>query len=77
MIGFTSNVFTLSFRSATTSTFDSVKSRLAWRPVWRIQKPARSMSIRTIVAVAARLMSALRQKPCQARRRLKTTNEIT
>ena len=42
-----------------------------------IQKPASSRSIRTIVAVAARLMTALRQKPCQARLRLKTTKEIT
>ena len=42
-----------------------------------IQNPARSMSMRTIVAVAARLMRALRQNPCQARLRLKTTNEIT
>ena len=41
-----------------------------------IQKPASSSSIRTIVAVAARLMTALRQNPCQARRMLKTTNEI-
>ena len=41
-----------------------------------IQKPASSRSIRTIVAVAARLISAFRQKPCQARRRLKTTNPI-
>ena len=41
-----------------------------------IQKPASSRSIRTIVAVAARLMTALRQKPCQARLMLKTTNEI-
>src|SRR4051794_11837992 len=58
-------------------TFDSVKLRAALRPVWMIQKPASSSSIRTIVAVAARLMSALRQKPCQARLRLKATNEIT
>ena len=57
-----------------TSTFDSVKSRAESSPVWRIQKPARSSSIRTIVAVAASDISALRQKPCQARRRLKTTN---
>ena len=42
-----------------------------------IQKPASSSSIRTIVAVAARLMSALRQKPCQARLTLKKRNEIT
>ncbi len=40
-----------------------------------IQKPASSRSIRTMVAVAARLMTALRQKPCQARFRLKRTNE--
>ena len=61
---------------ATTSTFCSVKSRADNRPVWMIQKPARSTSIRTIVAVAARLMSAFRQKPCHARRRLKTTKPI-
>ena len=42
-----------------------------------IQKPDRSRSMRTIVAVAARLITALRQKPCQARLMLKTTNEIT
>ena len=42
-----------------------------------IQKPASRRSIRTIVAVAARLISALRQKPCQARRTLKNRNEIT
>ena len=42
-----------------------------------IQKPASSRSIRTIVAVAARLMTALRQKPCQARLMLKTTKVIT
>jgi hypothetical protein len=29
------------------------------------------------VAVAARLMTALRQKPCQARLMLNRTNEIT
>ncbi len=32
--------------------------------------------MRTIVAVAATLMTPFRQKPCQARRRLKATNEI-
>ena len=37
-------------------------------PVWMIQKPASSRSIRTIVAVAARLITAFRQKPCHARR---------
>ena len=42
-----------------------------------IQKPASSSSIRTIVAVAARLMTALRQNPCQARLMLKRTNAIT
>ena len=42
-----------------------------------IQKPARRSSIRTIVAVAARLMTALRQNPCQARLMLKKTNGIT
>jgi hypothetical protein len=42
-----------------------------------IQKPASSRSIRTIVAVAARLITALRQKPCQARLTLKTMKEIT
>ena len=36
-----------------------------------IQNPASRSSISTIVAVAARLMTALRQKPCQARLRLK------
>ena len=33
--------------------------------------------MRTIVAVAAMLMIALRQKPCHARLTLKTMNEIT
>jgi hypothetical protein len=33
--------------------------------------------MKTIVAVAARLITALRQKPCQARRRLNATNAIT
>ena len=33
--------------------------------------------MKIIVAVAARLMTAFRQKPCQARRRLNATNEIT
>ena len=42
-----------------------------------IQKPARSSSISTIVAVAARLISAFRQKPCQARLMLKKRNVIT
>ena len=42
-----------------------------------IQKPASRRSIRTIVAVAARLMTAFRQKPCQARVMLNRTNEIT
>ena len=41
-----------------------------------MKKPASSNSIRTIVAVAARLIRAFRQNPCQARLRLKTTNEI-
>ena len=65
---------TLTF--AVTSTFCSVKSSADSSPVWMIQKPASRMSIRTIVAVAARLISALRQNPCQARLRLKTTNPI-
>ncbi len=42
-----------------------------------IQKPASSSSISTIVAVAARLISALRQKPCHARLTLKKRKEIT
>ena len=42
-----------------------------------IQNPARSRSIRTIVAVAARLMTAFRQNPCQARLKLKKTNGIS
>ena len=42
-----------------------------------IQKPDRSSSMSTIVAVAARLMTALRQKPSQARLTLKTMKEIT
>ena len=46
------------------------------QPVWTIQKPASSSSIRVIVAVAARLIAALRQKPCQARDTLKARNPI-
>ena len=42
-----------------------------------MKKPESSSSIRTMVAVAARLISALRQKPCHARRMLKKRNEIT
>src|SRR5512140_2537227 len=60
-----------STRSATTWTFCSAKSSPASRPAWTTQNPARSMSIRVIVAVAARLIAALRQKPCQARWMLK------
>src|SRR3954468_19925540 len=59
-----------------TSTFCSVKSSADSSPVWMIQKPASSTSIRTIVAVAARLIRAFRQKPCQARRMLKTMKPI-
>src|SRR4051794_38085364 len=65
-----------SLRSATTETFCSTNSSPARRPAWTIQKPARSISINVIVAVAARLIAALRQKPCQARRTLKARNEI-
>ena len=42
-----------------------------------MKKPASRSSIRTMVAVAARLMSAFRQKPCHARLTLKNRNEIT
>ena len=41
-----------------------------------MKKPASSRSIRVIVAVAARLIAALRQNPCQARDRLKPRNAI-
>jgi len=41
-----------------------------------IQNPASRRSMRTIVAVAARLIRAFRQKPSQARLRLKATNVI-
>src|SRR2546423_978716 len=67
----------LSASLASMLTFDSVKSRAAPSPVWMIQKPASRRSISTIVAVAARLIRALRQNPCQARLRLNPTNEIT
>jgi hypothetical protein len=67
----------LGCRYATTSTFCSVNWSPASRPVWMIQKPASSSSIRTMVAVAARLITALRQKPCQARPTLNRTKEIT
>ena len=36
-----------------------------------MNRPASSTSMRTTVAVAARLIIALRQKPCQARTTLK------
>jgi hypothetical protein len=42
-----------------------------------MKKPASSDSISTIVSVAAMLISALRQKPCHARRIENTTNGIT
>src|SRR4051812_26344504 len=70
------NAETLSNSLASTLTFDSVNSSPASRPVWMIQNPASRRSMRTIVAVAAMLMTALRQNPCQARLRLNATNEI-
>src|SRR3954468_14435766 len=42
-----------------------------------MKNPASSSSMSTIVSVAARLMSALRQKPCHARRIENTTKGIT
>ena len=42
-----------------------------------MKKPARSRSISTIVSVAARLISALRQNPCHARPMENRTNGIT
>src|SRR6266545_5537357 len=63
--------------SATTWTFCSTNSRPARSPDWMRKKPARSSSRRTIVAVAAMLMTAFRQKPVQARPIAKATNEIT
>src|SRR4051812_35895761 len=62
---------------ATTWTFDSTNERLARRTFWRMKKPARRRSIRTIVSVAARLISALRQNPCHARRIENRTKGIT
>src|SRR3954454_9663506 len=62
-------------RSATTPTFSSTYDRLARNPAWTIQNPASSSSISVIVAVAARLIAALRQKPCQAREMLKNRKE--
>ena len=62
---------------ATTSTFCSTNDRLASSTFWSRKKPARSSSIRTIVSVAARLIRALRQKPCQARPSENSTKAIT
>ncbi len=67
----------LGWRYATTWTFCSVNWRPASSPAWMMKKPASSRSIRTIVAVAARLIRAFRQNPCQARLKLNATNEIT
>ena len=58
----------LSRRNARTWTLLSTKSSPADRPVWTTQKPARSVSMNAIVALAAMLMTPLRQKPCHARR---------
>jgi hypothetical protein len=41
-----------------------------------MKRPESSTSIRTTVAVAARLIIALRQKPCQARTKLKAMKRI-
>ena len=70
-------VVAVGLTSATTWTFSSTNSSPALSPVSTTKKPARSTSMKTIVAVAARLITALRQNPCQARRRLNTMNEIT
>ena len=70
-------VVAVDLTSATTWTFSSTNSSPALSPVRTTKKPASRTSMKTIVAVAARLITAFRQKPCQARRRLKTTNEIT
>src|SRR6185369_3099567 len=64
-----------SCRSATTPTLFSTYRSEARKPACTIQKEASRRSISIIVAVAARLMAALRQKPCQARRMLKAKNE--
>src|SRR3954471_13274201 len=68
---------TPSLTSATTPTLSSTYERLARNPAWMIQNPARSMSINVIVAVAARLMAAFRQNPCQARDTLKNRKDST
>ena len=57
---------------------DLLLDELEARVEARLDDPeaASRTSIRTIVAVAAMLITALRQKPCQARFRLNATNEI-
>jgi hypothetical protein len=65
-----------SLRSATTPTLSSTYERLARNPAWTIQNEASRRSISIIVAVAARLIAALRQKPCHARLMLNSRNEI-
>src|SRR5688500_56288 len=57
----------LSSSWAVTATLLSMNSRPALRPLITMNSAASSTSIRITVAVAARLIIALRQKPCQAR----------
>ena len=52
---------------AVTATLLSMKARPALRPLITMKSAASRTSISTTVAVAARLIIALRQKPCQAR----------
>ena len=59
---------------AVTATLLSMNSSPAFSPLITMNSAASSTSMRMTVAVAARLIIALRQKPCQARTALKPTN---
>ena len=56
-----------SARRAVTATLLSMKASPALRPLMTMKRAASRTSMSTTVAVAARLIIALRQKPCQAR----------
>jgi len=59
------------FSCAVTPTLLSMNSSPLLSPVMTMNRPERRTSISTTVAVVARLIIALRQKPCQARTTLK------
>ena len=56
-----------------TATLLSMNASPAFRPLMTMKRAASRTSMRTTVAVAARLIIALRQKPCQARTTVKPT----